>query len=489
MNAGIISRYVGIALICNAFFMLLSAVVSAIYGLDSSFSPLLVSGVITFLFGVFPLIFVSKKNDINAREGLAIVLLAWFLSCIFGMLPYVLWGGDFSLVNAWFESSSGYTTTGATILNEVESLPHGLLFWRSSTHFIGGLGVVVFIIMLLPSVGTVGVRMTKMEVMDVSRSNFRYKFKKLINVFVIVYIAIIAIAFISLLLAGMSPFDAINHAFSVAATGGFSTRNLSIAYYDSPLIEYLLVFLMIISSTHFGLIYASFVSRSLKFFKDPVTKFYLMTILVSSVIVALSLMLVGVKEGLFHAMRHGIFAVASTISTTGFAISNTTGWPMVAILVILYVSVQCGCAGSTCGGIRSDRLWLIYKGVRAQLTRLAHPNAVVQVKSGGQVIEKDLVHSVFTYLFLYMFFAFLCSLFYSASGMGILESVSSSISMLSNMGLAFGENHSMFNFAEAPQISKFIMGVEMVVGRLGIYPLLLVFTLFRKSVLWQRKSI
>ena len=480
MNAGIISRYVGIALICNAFFMLLSAVVSAIYGLDSSFSPLLVSGVITFLFGVFPLIFVSKKNDINAREGLAIVLLAWFLSCIFGMLPYVLWGGDFSLVNAWFESSSGYTTTGATILNEVESLPHGLLFWRSSTHFIGGLGVVVFIIMLLPSVGTVGLRMTKMEVMDVSKSNFRYRFKKIIRVFVIVYLSITAFSFVVLLLAGMPSFDAINHAFSVVSTGGFSTRNLSIAAYDSPLIEFVLILFMVISSMHFGLIHLSFATKSAKIFKDPATRFYLITILISIVLITLSLVLSGVEKSLFQALRNGAFAVVSTISTTGFAIGDTSVWPIFSILVMLYISVQCGCSGSTCGGVRSDRMLLILKGVRVQLIKMAHPNAVVQVKTGGQVVEKDLLSSVSTYLLLYVFVVFIGSATYVMTGMELMESVSSSISMMSNIGPAFGKFGSMANFAEAPQIAKFFMGIQMIVGRLSIYPVLLIFTLFRK---------
>ena len=480
MNAGIISRYVGIALICNAFFMLLSAVVSAIYGLDSSFSPLLVSGVITFLFGVFPLIFVSKKNDINAREGLAIVLLAWFLSCIFGMLPYVLWGGDFSLINAWFESSSGYTTTGATILNEVESLPHGLLFWRSSTHFIGGLGVVVFIIMLLPSVGTVGLRMTKMEVMDVSKSNFRYRFKKIIRVFVIVYLSITAFSFVVLLLAGMPSFDAINHAFSVVSTGGFSTRNLSIAAYDSPLIEFVLILFMVISSMHFGLIHLSFATKSAKIFKDPATRFYLITILISIVLITLSLVLSGVEKSLFQALRNGAFAVVSTISTTGFAIGDTSVWPIFSILVMLYISVQCGCSGSTCGGVRSDRMLLILKGVRVQLIKMAHPNAVVQVKTGGQVVEKDLLSSVSTYLLLYVFVVFIGSATYVMTGMELMESVSSSISMMSNIGPAFGKFGSMANFAEAPQIAKFFMGIQMIVGRLSIYPVLLIFTLFRK---------
>ncbi len=480
MNAGVISRYVGIALICNAFFMLLSAAVSAIYGFDSSFSPLLVSCFLTCLFGVFPLIFVRGGRDINTREGLAILLLAWFISCLFGMLPYVLWGGDFTLINAWFESASGYTTTGATILSEIESLPHGLLFWRSSTHFIGGLGVVVFIIMFLPAVGTVGFRMSKMEVMDVSRSNFRYRFKKLIRVFVTVYLAITVLSFVALLLSGMSPFDAINHAFSVVSTGGFSTRNLSIAAYDSPLIEFVLILFMVVSSIHFGLIYASFATRSAKIFKDPATKFYLMTILISSVLVAISLMLRGGETSLFQALRNGTFAVVSTMSTTGFAISDTSVWPILSILVMLYISVQCGCSGSTCGGVRSDRMLLIFKGVRVQLARMAHPNAVLQVKSGGQVVDKELIPSVFTYLFLYLFVVLVGSVIYVMTGMDLMESVSSSISMMSNIGPAFGKFGSMANYADASQVAKFAMAIQMIVGRLSIYPVLLIFTLFRK---------
>ncbi len=480
MNAGVISRYVGIALICNAFFMLLSAVVSALYGFDSSFSPLLVSGFITFLFGVFPLIFVGRGRDINTREGLAIVLLAWFLSCLFGMLPYVLWGGDFTLINAWFESSSGYTTTGATILSEIESLPHGLLFWRSSTHYIGGLGVVVFIIMFLPSVGTIGFRISKMEVLDVSKSNFRYRLKKLIRVFVTVYIALTVLSFVALLLSGMSPFDAINHAFSVVSTGGFSTRNLSIAAYDSPLIEFVLILFMLLSSIHFGLIYASFATRSGKIFKDPATRFYLLTILISTVIIVITLILSGDKMNLFQALRNAAFAVVSTISTTGFAISDTSVWPILSILVMLYISIQCGCSGSTCGGVRSDRMLLIFKGVRVQLIRMAHPNAVVQVKSGGQVVDKDLIPSVFTYLFLYLAVVLVGSIIYVITGMELMESVSSSISMMSNIGPAFGKFGSMACYVEAPQFAKFAMVIQMIVGRLSIYPVLLIFTLFRK---------
>ncbi|MBR3484696.1 MAG: TrkH family potassium uptake protein, partial [Bacteroidales bacterium] len=309
-------------------FMFLSALVAALDGFDPSFSPLLLSGILTMMVGIFPLIFVRRHKDINTKEGLAILLIAWVLSCIFSMLPYVLWGGEFTLVNAWFESASGITTTGATILQDIEALPKGLLFWRSSTHYIGGLGVVVFIMMILPSFGTVRFKMSKMDVDDISKSNYQYKSNKFIHVVVSVYVGITICSFISLLLAGMPLFDAANHALSVSATGGFSIKNASIAAYDSPLIEGILVFFMIVASLHFGLIYASFATRTFKVLKNPITKFYLITIAVMTVLVAFNLVTSGTIPNVWQALRHSLFSVVSCISTTGFGSTDTNVWPV-----------------------------------------------------------------------------------------------------------------------------------------------------------------
>ena len=182
MNLSVIARNIGIALVFNAIFMFFGVITSVIYDFDSSFSPLLLSCVITATVGFFPLIFVNNKQDINLKEGFTIVVLAWVLSCLFGMLPYVLWGGEFSLINAWFESVSGFTTTGSTILNDIEALPHGLLFWRSSTHFIGGLGVVVFMLLILPSASTFRMRLSKMEISALSKENYQFKTKRTVKV-------------------------------------------------------------------------------------------------------------------------------------------------------------------------------------------------------------------------------------------------------------------------------------------------------------------
>ena len=480
MNLGIISRNVGIALICTAIFMLLSAGVAALYGFDSSFSPLVLSALITGIFGIFPLIFVKRSRDINTREGLAILLLAWLLACIFGMLPYVLWGGNFSLVNAWFESTSGITTTGATILEDIESLPHGLLFWRSSSHYIGGLGVVVFIMMILPSFGSVRFRMSKMDVLDVSRENYHYVSNKYVRVVVSVYAGITVLSFVSLLLAGMPVFDAINHAMSVTATGGFSTRTASVAAFDSPMIVGILIFFMIVATLHFGLIYASFASRSFKVLRNPVTKFYLLTILIAVVAVTLNLYFSGTVGNFLQAFRESAFEVVSTISTSGFAIADTNGWPIFTTLILLFVAIQCGCSGSTTSGLRSDRVLILFQACRAQILKLAHPNAVVHVKTGNTIVERELVESVTTFTILYLFFTFIGSLVYSFFGFDLLESISVSVAMMSNVGPAFGSVGTMSNFAAVPALAKVIMGLQMIVGRLGIVSILMVIPTFNK---------
>jgi len=461
--------------------MFLSAMVAAFNDFDSSFSPLLLSAILTLMVGVFPLVFVRRHKDINTREGLAILLIAWFMSCIFSMLPYVLWGGEFTLVNAWFESASGITTTGATILQDIEALPKGLLFWRSSTHYIGGLGVVVFIMMILPSFGTVRFKMSKMDVEDISKNNYQYKSNKFITVVVSVYLGITLCSLTCLLLAGMPLFDAVNHALSVTATGGFSIKNASIAAYDSPLIEAILIFFMIVASLHFGLIYASFATRSPKVLKNPITRFYLATILIASLLVAGNLVYSGTIPNVWEALRHSVFTVVSTISTTGFGSTDTNVWPVFSILILMYAAIQCGCSGSTTSGLRSDRVYLTVKAARAQLIRIAYPTAVVQVKSDGQTIDRDMITSVSLYVLLYLIITLAMAVVYAGFGLDLLTSVSASVSMMSNVGPCFGSfGSSMSNFSMAPEMVKILMGGQMIVGRLGIYSILLVFILYRK---------
>ena len=255
MNVRSISVNVGKALLVSALFMFLSIVVSVMNGMDSAFTPLLISFVITLLVGSFPFIFVKKAAPLSMKDGFITIVVAWVLSFVFGMLPYVLWGGEFSLMNAWFESVSGYTTTGATILNDIEILPDSLLFWRSSTHYIGGLGVVVFLLLVMPDASPYRLKLTNMEMSSLSKEGYKYRSTKVIRVIVIVYVGLTLAATLSLWAAGMPLFDAVNHGFSIAATGGFSTKNLSIGYFNSDIINIVAMVFMTISAMHFGLIY------------------------------------------------------------------------------------------------------------------------------------------------------------------------------------------------------------------------------------------
>ena len=480
MNLRIVSRNIGLALIFNAFFMFLSMMVSIVYDFDSSFSPLLLSCFITAIAGIFPLIFVRKNENINIKEGFTIIILSWILSCLFGMLPYLLWGGgEFSIMNAWYESVSGYTTTGSTILRDIESLPHGLLFWRSSTHFLGGIGVVIFMLLILPSASTFRMRLSKMEISSLSQENYKFKTKQTIKVISSVYVGLTLLAFILLKIAGMGWFDAINHAFSVVATGGFSTKNLSILHYHSLPIEIIMSVFMLLASLHFGLLYNSVMTRSFKIFKSPVIKFYLVTLALFALFITLDLYFTGHTNNLFTAFRHSIFQTLSMATTSGFATADTTLWPNLSILLLIYLTIQCGCSGSTTGGIKSDRVLIFLKSFKAQLKKHVHPNAVVPVRVGNHVIDKDIAVASAMYILIYVAFIFMGAMIFSLSGMDFIDSFSSSVAHMGNIGPAFGSVGVFDNYDHIPLFAKFISTIQMLLGRLEIYPLLMIFVIYK----------
>lgn len=476
MNISVISRYMGIALLANAVFMFLSAGVSAMNDFDAAFVPLVISGIITFAAGIFPMIFVRENHAPTVKEGFIIIIFAWLLSCIFAMLPYLMWGGEFTLVNAFFESVSGLTTTGASILTDVEVLPKGLLFWRSSTHFIGGLGIVVFILLVLPDMSSVRFRLSKMEASEVSKEDFKFRSKNKVYVILSVYLILVAANTLALWIAGMSFFDAVNHAFSTVATGGFSTRTASIAAYDSLAIEIVTEFFMIISAIHFGMLYMLIFNRSLRIFRSPVVRYYLLTILVSTILISLNLVSSGVFDSFWTALRQAFFNVASVISTTGFATVDTSVWPAFSIMVLIFLLFQCGCSGSTAGGIKSDRMWIFFCGVKKQIRQMLYPNAVVTVKVGKTVVNNSILFPVVLFIALYVFITFVSTLLLTLCDMELLEAFSGSVTMMSNAGPGFGSISSVSNYNHIPTMGKIIFSVDMLLGRVELYPLLLLFS-------------
>ncbi|MBQ9475769.1 MAG: TrkH family potassium uptake protein [Bacteroidales bacterium] len=474
MNWRIISRNVGMALLASSVAMFLSVLFSLADGKDSTFASLLVSAVITFLFGIFPFIFVRKSSEVTLKEGYVIIVLAWFLSFIFGMLPYALWGGPFTIENAWFESVSGFTSTGATILENVEEIPRSLIFWRSSTHFIGGLGVVVYLLLIIPTASPVRLRLTNMELSTISRSGSSMHSNKLISVFAYVYLAIWALAFVSYIIAGMSPFDALNHAMSVCATGGFSSRTLSIGAFDSLAIEVLTIIFMILSSLHFGLLYMAAASRSLKPLNNPIIKFFLLTIVVFALLESLSLKLTGVYSDWGKAFRYGTFQTVSTISTTGFAVADNSFWPLLPSSLMLLIAVMCGCAGSTTGGVKVDRVLILLKGVKQQIVKILKPFMVSEVKIGGKTLKEEEFTPQVVHVGLYFLILALSVIISLAFGMNEKSAFAGSLCSLSNVGPAIAEIGNFGNFNGIPSGVKFLYSIDMFLGRLEIFPLLAV---------------
>ena len=482
MNLKVISRNVGIALLVSSLFMLLSAGISLIDGGDSALAPLLISFALTFTVGIFPFIFVRKTEHITLKDGYMIIFLSWLLSFIFGMLPYAMWGGPFTLTNAWFESVSGFSTTGSTILEEVEALPRSLLFWRASTHFIGGLGVVVFLLLIIPNSSPVRLRLTNMELSSLSRDDYRSQANKTVFIFAWVYLGLCALAFVSYMLAGMGPFDAICHAFSVCATGGFSSRNLSIGSFHSDLISVLTIVFMFLASVHFGLIFMTLATRSLRPLNNPVLKFFTGMVIISSVLSGISLKLNGIDETWWKSFLDGTFHVVSYTSTSGLAISDNSQWPMLPCFLLFILSFVCGCAGSTTCGLKSDRVLVLIKAVRMQIVKSLFPSSVFEVKFGNRVLRDEDVYPQILYIALFFLLvglsSILCILFGDPNQHALLGSVAS----LTNVGPSLGTIGSFGNYNAEPNALKLIFSFDMFLGRVEIYPIFAVFaSIFHKG--------
>ena len=482
MNLKVISRNVGIALLVSSLFMLLSVGISLLDGGDSALAPLLISFALTFTVGIFPFIFVRRTERITLKDGYMIIFLSWLLSFLFGMLPYALWGGPFTLANAWFESVSGFTTTGSTILEDVEALPRSLLFWRASTHFIGGLGVVVFLLLIIPNSSPVRLRLTNMELSSLSRDDYRSRANKTVFIFAWVFLGICALAFVSYMLAGMGPFDAICHAFSVCATGGFSSRNLSIGYFQSDLISVLTIVFMFLASVHFGLIFMTLATRTLRPLNNPVLKFYAMTLIVASLLSGFSLKMQGVDATWWKAFLDDSFHVVSYASTSGLAISDNSVWPMLPCFILFLLSLVCGCAGSTTGGLKSDRVLVLVKAVRMQIVKTLYPSSVFEVKFGNRVLRDEEVYPQILYIAMFFLLiglsSILCILFGDPNQHALLGTVAS----LTNVGPSLGTIGSFGNYNAEPNALKLIFSFDMFLGRVEIYPVFAVFA----SIFHQR---
>lgn len=473
MRLNIVFRYIGFVFLINAAFLFIAAMISVIYG-DQALRPLLYSSIVTALFGVFPLIFVPPAKSISNNEGLAIVVGSWLLSCLVGALPYVLWGSEFTFTNAWFESVSGYTTTGSSILTNVEALPTGLLFWRATTHFLGGVGIIIFVLSVLPSMGIAGLVLYRSEMSPLVQESFRQNVRTTLRILLTIYVGLALLETLALLFAGMNLFDALTHSFATIATGGFSTKNESIAFYHSAAIEIIIIIFMILSGMHFGLLYSAVVTGSKDIFKSTIVRYYLLALAIGIALTTIDLYGTQYHRWI-DALRYGAFQITSVGTSTGFANADSSVWPSLAKILLIFFALQCACAGSTSGGIKTDRMVMLGKAVIKQLKLLQHPRAAVAVRIDNKIIQEDVLSMGILFICVYLAIVFIATILLILLGVDWLSAFSGVVATTGNVGPGLGRVGSMGNFNHIPLLGKWILTGAMLLGRLEIYGLIIFF--------------
>ena len=473
MNWKIITWYMGVSLLLVATLMTVSGIIALCTPGDESQIPLLFSAFLTGTVGFYSLIFVRKgQHKLNFREGNSIVVGAWLLACVFGSFPYLFYGGEFTPINAIFESVSGFTTTGASILNNIEALPRGLQFWRISTAWVGGVGIVTLFSML--TVRSDKSMLSGAEISTVARDSFEgEKTESFTNRMLCTYVVLTLVSFFALRLTGLSWFDSITNAMSACSTCGFCTKNTSIAFYANPAAEIVLTITMLAAGIHFGILFLAFLRGKPRYFwKSEVVKVFLFLVGIAIVIVTADLMVNGGYSSFASALRDASFQVASISTTTGFATQDTTLWPPLSMATLIICSLICGCSGSTSGGIKIDRAILAAKGIHRKVILTISPNSVQNVRVDGRIRSEEQVSDAFSYIFCYLFIMVLFSAVNIAFGLDFITGVTASIANIGNVGPGFGDVGSMANYADFPAILKFTGLAEMLIGRLEIFPIL-----------------
>jgi trk system potassium uptake protein TrkH len=455
--------------------MLLAMIISLCSEGDNAYFAFFLSFFISVMVGVFPLIFIPHDSYINIREVYGILIVSWAAVCLFGVLPYLMWGGEFSVLNAWFESVSGYTTTGATILHSPEDLPRSILFFRSCTHWMGGMGVVLFAMLLAPAMKMNKTRLSQAEISPLAKDNFIYKTQETVSIILSVYLVATLLCFLMYKIAGMDWFDSLNHAFSTVATGGLSTKNASLATFDNTWIYIIAMVFMLVSSIHFGLLYSAASGKPGKLFKSPIIRYFFISIAIGIISVTLNLWLSGVFDSFGESLLHGAFQVVSYTTTTGYASVDSTILPPFSFLVIVFFTLQSGCAGSTTGGIKVDRIYIFFRTLKVQIKKQQHPKAIIPVKIGKNTIDDDIINSVLLFILLFLFVLIVATVVLTAMGYDLLSSFSAVLAALSNSGAGFGDFSSLGNYNSMAPFGKILMTVLMITGRLEIYGLILFF--------------
>ena len=485
----------GVLLLFNGGFMLLSALVSLLTKDGVTFELTLSAFSVLFV-GVF-IMLLSRNHtkQIQKREGYLIVSFGWILMSLSGMLPYLFTGVIPDVSSAFFETMSGYTTTGSSILTDIESVPKGVLFWRSTTHWIGGMGIIVLAIAILPLLGIGGMQLFSAEAPGLSSDKLHPRITDTAKRLWFIYVGYTLAETILLSVAGMSLFDAVNHAMSTISTGGFSTKNTSISYWnDTPVIQYIITFFMLIAGTNFVLSYFAFTGKIKKIFRDQEFRYFMTFIGLATLLVSCVLYFqVDLTKSSFNhpqifgtiesSFRHAFFQIVAVITTTGFVTSDFTAWTPLLTILFFGLMFMGGSAGSTSGGIKGVRHILMIKSGFLEFKRALHPNAIIQPRYNGSILKEEIIHNVYAFFILYMLSFIFGALIFSALGLDFQSAIGVAASSLGNIGPALGNFGPLFSYSELPLLGKWWASFLMLLGRLELFTVLILFTPF----FWKKR--
>ena len=482
MNYRMIVYIIGNILQAEGALMLFSAMLAAYENEEKELQAFLVTIGLLFLLG---LIMKRKPKDrkIYGKEGFVIVALSWIVISLFGALPFYFSGSIPGLMNCWFETVSGFTTTGSTILSEVESLPRSILFWRSFTHWIGGMGILVFVLAIVPLGDERSMHLMKAEAPGPVVSKLVPKIKSTAKILYGMYIVLTIIQCVLLYVGGMPLFDSVNHALATAGTGGFSVKNTSIAAYENPYFEYVITVFMLLFSINFNLFYLLLIREFKSVFKNEELRYFMVIIGISTLLITVNIL--PMYSTLESAFRHAVFQVASISSTTGFMTANYELWPELSKTILIVLTILGGCGGATCGGLKISRFIILLKLTIREIRHIIHPRSVNIIKLEGQKVSDETIQGTVGYFIIYIMLLFGSFILISIDNYDFTTSLTAVITALGNVGPGLSLVGPVENFGLLSDFSKFVLSMDMLFGRLEIFPMIMLFS----PAVWKRANM
>lgn len=474
LNRKMIFRILGILLFIECIMFLICAGVSVCYR-EPEYIYFIYTTLITAAVGCgFLVLGRNAENRLGRRDGYCIVAFTWLLFTVFGMLPFYLSGDIPSVSNAFFETMSGFTTTGATILDNIEALPYGMLFWRCFSQWIGGLGIVFFTIAVLPIFGVGNQVLFSAEATGVQHNKIHPKISTMAQLIWSVYLILTVAETILLMLGGMTLFDAVCHAFATTATGGYSTKQASVAYWNSAYIEYVISIFMILSGANFTLYFMCLKGKFSHLFKDGELKWYLGSLGIVTLLITVALVFRN-DYGVELAFRRALFQVSSIHTSCGFATDDYNMWPQFTWLLLIYTMIAGGCTGSTGGGMKNLRILIVFKNVKNEFNRLIHPRAVLPIKVNKQTLSQHTISTVTTFALFYLMCIFVGWLILMFIGLDMGNAFGIAVSSIGNVGPGLNDFGPAFSWNALPDAAKWVSSFLMLIGRLELFGILLMF--------------